>query len=286
MKRGVMLWLWCCAALGSSAVTSEELGALPERWPAEVTVTTSVRAVVLKDGQPDGAMLIGAGRVLALTGVGPQDVTGRLGSTVVRLPVEKTDLLARLRSPTAAAPEKPVATASTVRAEPAKVRPIPNVPPTALQQILAGRLIVRENNDVRPFDSRRLNGVKFYGLYFSASWCGPCRKFTPELIKDYAAIRKLYPEFEIVLVSADRSESDMLGYMKDDGIPWPAIKFEFRNLREVARHSGSGIPCLVLVDGDGKELSHSYRRGRYVGPSSVVEDTWRILKEHRRQATR
>ena len=24
---------------------------------------------------------------------------------------------------------------------------------------------------------------KYVGLYFSASWCGPCRKFTPKLIE-------------------------------------------------------------------------------------------------------
>lgn len=286
MKRAVLFWFCFGAACGAQAVTLEELGASPERWPAEVTVTASARGVVLKNGQPNGAMLLGAGRVLALTGVGPEGVTGRLGSTVVRLPVEKTDLLARLGQPVSAAPEKPAVPAPTVPVEAVRARPIPNVPPTALQQILASRLIVRENNAVRAFDSRRLNGVKFYGLYFSASWCGPCREFTPELIKDYAAIRELYPEFEIVLVSADRSEVDMLGYMKEDGIPWPAVTFESRNLREVAKHSGSGIPCLVLVDGDGKELSHSYRRGRYVGPAAVVEDTWQILKEHRRQAAR
>ncbi|MDP2136699.1 MAG: thioredoxin-like domain-containing protein, partial [Candidatus Didemnitutus sp.] len=206
MNRAFLFWLWFVAACGAQAVTLEELAASPERWPAEITVTASARGVVLKDGQPNGAMLLGAGRVLALTGVGPEGVTGRLGSTVVRLPVEKTDLLARLGQPASAALEKPAPSAPTVPVEATRTRPISPVQPTALQQILASRLIVRENNAVRAFDSRRLNGVKFFGLYFSASWCGPCREFTPELIKDYAAIRELYPEFEIVLVSADRSE--------------------------------------------------------------------------------
>ena len=43
---------------------------------------------------------------------------------------------------------------------------------------------------------------KYIGLYFSASWCGPCRSFTPELIK----FRNQHAEnFEVVLVGGDGS---------------------------------------------------------------------------------
>ena len=31
---------------------------------------------------------------------------------------------------------------------------------------------------------------KYIGLYFSASWCGPCRRFTPKLIWNYNEILK------------------------------------------------------------------------------------------------
>ena len=41
---------------------------------------------------------------------------------------------------------------------------------------------------------------KYVGLYFSASWCGPCLSFTPELIR----FREQHADnFEVVLVGGD-----------------------------------------------------------------------------------
>src|SRR6056300_1084769 len=52
---------------------------------------------------------------------------------------------------------------------------------------------------------------KFVGLYFSASWCGPCRSFTPKLVK----FRDQHVEkFEVVLVGSDGSEKAQANYMK------------------------------------------------------------------------
>ena len=41
--------------------------------------------------------------------------------------------------------------------------------------------------------------------------------------------------------------------MKDDTMPWPAIAFrQVERLKEVKKYAGAGIPCLVVVDRDGK----------------------------------
>ncbi|MFM8459637.1 MAG: thioredoxin-like domain-containing protein, partial [Chthoniobacterales bacterium] len=64
---------------------------------------------------------------------------------------------------------------------------------------------------------------KVIGLYFSASWCGPCKMFTPELVK----FRDRNDEkFEVVFVSSDRSSDDQQDYMKEDDMKWPAIPFD------------------------------------------------------------
>lgn len=290
---------WVTAAAPSAG----ELARTPASWPAETSITRSTRATVLTAGKPAGAMLLGAGRMLAVTGISADRVTGRIGSTEVEVPLDCTDVLARA-TPVSAADAAPAVQSAAPPGAPAPTLPappqpaprnatpsrparaIPDLPPTPLQTAFSDKLVAWQDGAVRPFDVRRLNGVKFYALYFSASWCGPCRDFTPELVRDYAALKQLYPEFELVFVSWDRAEADMHGYLRDDGMPWPALRYADRRLREVARHAGRGIPCLVLVDASGQELSHSYRFGRYVGPAQVVEDTWKILKEHRRTAAR
>ena len=65
------------------------------------------------------------------------------------------------------------------------------------------------------------------GLYFSASWCGPCVSFTPQLVKWYAARAAAgEPPLEIVFVSSDRDEASFKGYLAK--MPWKALAFADR----------------------------------------------------------
>ena len=94
--------------------------------------------------------------------------------------------------------------------------------------------------------------------------------------------RAQYPEFELVLVSNDHSAAEMLAYMRDEKMPWPAIKYsELDNVGNLTRLAGRGIPCLVLVDGNGKVLADSFKGNDYLGPDSVLDATERLLKKNR-----
>lgn len=54
--------------------------------------------------------------------------------------------------------------------------------------------------------SERCSG-KHLAFYFSASWCGPCRTFTPLLTEFYAEAKKTGTvDLEVVFVSLDRDE--------------------------------------------------------------------------------
>ncbi len=60
-------------------------------------------------------------------------------------------------------------------------------------------------------------------------------------------------------------------------MPWPAVSFRsVDRLKEITKYSGSGIPCLVLVDREGKVLSDSYEGKTYVGPTKVMNDMGKL----------
>ncbi|EYC15572.1 hypothetical protein Y032_0036g3219 [Ancylostoma ceylanicum] len=67
-------------------------------------------------------------------------------------------------------------------------------------------------------------------------------------------------EFEIVFVSFDRSEGDLKKYMEECHGDWYCIPFGSPKIQELAtRYSVSGIPALVIIKGDGKEITKNGR---------------------------
>ncbi|ETW08176.1 hypothetical protein H310_02512 [Aphanomyces invadans] len=119
----------------------------------------------------------------------------------------------------------------------------PYVPKT-LPQMLGNHFV---NRDGQSFSAADLKG-KHLGLYFSASWCGPCQNFTPVLADAYIKAKDAGHALEIVFVSGDNSQSDFDGYLKK--MPWLAIPFEFakeayEDLSEM--YEVEGIPHLVIL---------------------------------------
>ena len=108
--------------------------------------------------------------------------------------------------------------------------------------------------------SKALSKKKLIGLYFSAHWCPPCRAFTPELVKFRdACFEKGYP-FEIVFISCDRTEKDMMGYMSDTKMKWLAVPFDSPLKQELMDTFGvRGIPTLIILDSKGNVISKDAR---------------------------
>lgn len=146
---------------------------------------------------------------------------------------------------------------------------------------LKGKLVSLEGKTLAPFDSSKLAGTKYLAVYYSASWCGPCRRFTPELVRFYKQQKTNHPELEVLFVSLDHSREDMLGYMKEDRMAWPAL--EFGKSLSFAK-PGPGIPCLVVVDETGAVLSDSYEGTTYRGPQEVLKDLRRLLGKSDKKA--
>jgi nucleoredoxin len=148
----------------------------------------------------------------------------------------------------------------------------------ALFPLLKGDLVYFKNGTVNRFDDEAFEKKKLIALYFSAHWCGPCRKFTPQLVEYYNRVAPQHPELEIVFVSADRSQFAFETYMKETQMPWPAIDFQkVGSKAQIHTFAGKGIPDLVLLDASGKVLSDSYAGTEYRGPQHVLADLDQIL---------
>lgn len=139
----------------------------------------------------------------------------------------------------------------------------------SLSDIVAGSLIDGSGTAIK---NPGLENKEYVLLYFSAHWCPPCRAFTPQLVEFYNA-NKSGDNFEIIFVSADRTEQEMMNYMKEMSMPWPAIEFNSSKRDELRKTwAGPGIPCLVMLDKDSEVVSDSFDGKTYLGPHKVLED--------------
>jgi peroxiredoxin len=95
---------------------------------------------------------------------------------------------------------------------------------------------------------------------FWASWCGPCRKEMPNVIKAYAKFKA--KGFEIYGVSLDQEKARWEEAIAKDGITWPQVSdLKQWNSSVVRQYNIQGIPYTVLVDREGKILAKNLRGG-------------------------
>ena len=129
---------------------------------------------------------------------------------------------------------------------------------------------------VRPNDARFVAAPwtrepEVVAFYFGADWCTPCRAFVPQLREVYAALRAHGADTEVVFVSLDRSEREMLRYMQRQRMPWPAVdRRRLASLPGIRRLEGKGPPNLVLMDRTGRVLASAWEGDEYLGPAKVL----------------
>jgi len=128
-------------------------------------------------------------------------------------------------------------------------KPIPPANPR-FKQLLGSQLVDARGKNC-PLDEK-LAG-KVVALYFSASWCGPCQQFTPQLASLYAQAQAAQLPFEVVFVSADRDEASFEGYLNH--MPWCAVPFGAPERTSTpAQFQVAGIPHLKVFGPNGQLL--------------------------------
>src|SRR6185369_1534348 len=86
-----------------------------------------------------------------------------------------------------------------------------------------GSLMTVDVEKPQDFDVERLAGVKYFALYFAASGQEASKAFTPDLAAFYRSFKSSHPEFELIFVSRDANENEMLEWMRSAGMRCPAI---------------------------------------------------------------
>lgn len=93
---------------------------------------------------------------------------------------------------------------------------------------------------------------------FWASWCGPCRKEMPNVVRAYKNFKD--KGFEIYGVSLDQDKQRWVEAIAADGITWPQVSDLKQWGSDVVRlYSIQSIPLTILLDREGKIIAKNLR---------------------------
>lgn len=110
-------------------------------------------------------------------------------------------------------------------------------------------------------------GGDFLAVYFSASWCPPCRRFLPVLKEFYQSSKGTV---QVVLMGQDQTPSARESYYRNSGMPWKSVPFDSPLPDALALKMGvRGIPSLVVFDRRGNIVSDDGATDIMKSPGSV-----------------
>ncbi len=124
--------------------------------------------------------------------------------------------------------------------------------------------IVQNNPEGKEMRLSDLRG-KIVLVDFWASWCGPCRRENPNVVRAYNKYQKAkFKEakgFEVFSISLDNNERAWAQAIKQDGLIWKYHVSDLKKWRnEAAQVYGvSSIPSSFLIDQNGIVIAKNLR---------------------------
>ncbi|MBI5874920.1 MAG: TlpA family protein disulfide reductase [Deltaproteobacteria bacterium] len=85
---------------------------------------------------------------------------------------------------------------------------------------------------------------------FWATWCKPCEEEMPSMQKMYEALKKQYQNFELLAVSIDSKEPDVVeAFAKKHEVTFPVLHDKKGKIKEM--YKTTGVPETFIVDQNG-----------------------------------
>jgi nucleoredoxin len=120
-------------------------------------------------------------------------------------------------------------------------------------------------------------------LYFSASWCPPCRSFSPLLKEFYTTVNSNSKQVAVVYVSSDHKFDEFVTYY--ESMPWYAIPPNATDVKNslAQRMQITGIPALIVIESaTGKLVSMTARQqvqgvAKDPAKSKALVEEWKAI---------